>query len=61
MEWGKHQLSDFDDERGTRLIQIVILDWIDCAKVDYGRRHSMLLDEDWLKLVELGPSIEHML
>ena len=61
MEWDKHQLSDFDDERGTGLIRIEILDRIDCEKVEHGRRCNMLLDADWLKLVELGPSIEHML
>ena len=57
MEWNRRLLIDFDDEREAKLIQIEILDWIGCEKVGHGRRYDMLLVEDWLKVVELGPPI----
>ena len=59
--WDKRLLNDFGAEQETEMIQIEILDWIGFGKVEHGRRCNMLLDEDWLKFVEMGPSIGHML
>ena len=54
-------MSGFDDEREAGLIRIEILDWIDCERVEHGRKCNMLLVEDWLKFVDLEPSSGHML